>query len=242
MAYYHTFDKSVADASKCRFCGLSEDEHKCVTCDSSLVTKYIDFALCEIHYTQEIAAQKELEATADARVAEVSASHIPEPDSSIQVSTDIFNAHIASIEEIRKAVESDTNIQEGDDKKNELARRLEARYLHLKSVISQAQDEIKNAQSETRAIQTYYNELAKKLKEEVRKQIQIQDVKYTPPEKPVKKVKTPTVKKSNKKEIREVAGISGIPEQILTIICLQRNCTPKDAVQFFRQAQSDNGK
>jgi hypothetical protein len=174
---------------------------------------------------------------ASARVNEVK-NRIPEPDSTIEVVTDIFNAKIASIEEIRREISFDNSIVGDAAKHFALANRLEARYLHFKQVITDSQNALKDAQSEVRSIQTYYNELAKKLKAEEREKIRIADTKYTPPEKPVKAPKAPSVKKYSDKEIREASGISGIPEQVLKLMCYSQNITVKEAIQQYAQVMN----
>ena len=234
---FHEFRAAPVDTSKCLFCNLAESEHICSVCNKSDVklNKMAGMLYCEPCLAREELAQKELEASAKTRVAELETNRVPSPDTTIEVITDIFNAQIASIEEWRKEIELDTTII---NKHFELAQRMEARYLHLKSVITDAQNTLKTAQNDSRSIQTYYNDLAKRLKSEERERIRIADVQYHPPEKPTKATKAPSVKKYNKIEIREASGISGIPEQILTMLCVTHNVSVKEAIQMFRQITS----
>lgn len=231
---YHNYRASV-DGIRCLFCNLPESEHTCSVCGASdkQLQKMAGMLYCQECMEKEEAAQKELEATKDARVAErVNPATLPQPDTSITVLSDIFNAKIALLEDIRKEIDADESIV---NKHFALAERLQTRYEHLKQVIIDAQKVEKDAQSESRTILTYYNDLAKKLKEDERAKIRLNDTQYQPPVKPTKTPKAPTVKKYNKTEIREMAAKSGIPEAMLTQICLSRNCPVTEAVQVYRQ-------
>lgn len=243
---YHNFRSAPADSSKCIFCNLPETEHTCSVCGNKekQLQKMAGMLYCAECVVKEEEAQRENEKLAKERVEQLRIENerkaqdrinnpiIPLPDTSIQVATDIFNAKIAALEDIRKEIEADSTIE---NKHFELAKRLEARYTHFKQIIIDAQKAEKDAQHESRTILTYYNDLAKKLKEDERAQIKLNDTQYQPPAKPTKPVKAPSVKKYSKAEIREAAAKSGIPEQMLTMICLQRNCSVAEAIQAYAQ-------
>jgi hypothetical protein len=238
----HTFVESRLTPNTCSICRVSKDEHHCSVCECTLVEKLFgNMLFCAAHKEAELAAQKELEAGAEQRVRELEnnrpAANIPQVDSSIQVSTDIFNAKIASIEELRKQVESDETIT---NKHFALAQKLEERYNHLKSVITEAQNTLRESQNEHRAIQTYYNELAKKLRDEERERIKIQDVQYRPPEKPTKKPTAPKVKVFDKHSIKQASADSGIPEMLITLTCTARNISAIEAVRVLRESGFEN--
>jgi hypothetical protein len=232
---FHEFRAAPVDTSKCLFCNLAESDHVCSVCSKTglKLDKMAGMLFCEPCKKQEEIAWAENQKHAEERVIEVK-TRIPEPDTTIQVTTDIFNSHIAAIEEWRKEI--DATIVGEQARHEALAFKMQERYLHLKTVIEAG----KAAQAESRTIQTYYNDISKKIREEIRAQIKIADVQYHPPEKPVKAPKIPSLKKTNRAEIREASQLSGIPESVLTILCNTRNMSVKDAIQFCKQVESDS--
>lgn len=206
-------------------------EHVCEVCGAAgELEEYQTILFCVNCLTQEKQLQRKNKVESESRVQE---TRIPRPDSSIQISTDIFNAKIASINELKNAIEKDESTE---NKHFALARVLDERYKHLKEVITGATDTIRDASNEVRAIQTYYNDLAKKLKTEEREAIKIADVKYQPPEKPTKKVSAPTVKKYDKQQIKMASAQSNIPEALIQMTCVARQVTPMEAVRILREA------
>lgn len=222
---YHNFVASHIDANLCAGCKRAEKEHTCEICTKeTLCDVHWGMLLCKACYENEQKLQAELKATEHLR--------IPEPDTTVQVAQDFFNAQVESIESWRKEIEADASISE---KHFALAQRMEARYAHFKQVIQDANNALKEAQSGSRAIQTAFNELRKQLTAEQRERIKIQHVEYKPPEKAPKKPTAPKVKTYDKKAIREAAERSGIPEQLLTMVCMQRNVSPVEAIRMLKE-------
>jgi ribosomal protein L20A (L18A) len=188
---------------------------------------------CETCLQKEKAAQIEVERTAGERLAQLEKNRQPAPDTSISITQDLFNSKIASINEWKKEIEADSTIE---NKYFALAERMGARYELLYSIITKAQQAVKDAQGEQRVIQSYYNDLSKKLRADEREKIKIADVRYVPPEKPISKPKAPTVKKYDKVAIREAAQLSNFPEQVIQMICVARQVTPVEAVRILRES------
>lgn len=236
----HLFKPSKQEVTVCAICSLTVDEHKCCApangknCGFVLIEKFMGMPFCAAHIEKEKELQAENEKRAKERVeATYERKEINQPDTSIEVVTDIFNAKIASIDSIRVEIENDASIE---NKHFELAHRLEERFLHFRQLIIESQQIIKDAQAETRTIQTYYNDLAKKLKQEEREKIKIQNVEYRPPEKPVKAIKAPTVKKYDKSAIRDASQKSGIPEALIQMTCVARQVTPIQAIAILKES------
>lgn len=226
---YHNFTPSQANDKLCATCKHDLSNHVCEICSKeALVDIHWSMLLCKDCYEKELAAQKEIRDTADERVKAIS-----QPDTTIKVSQDIFNAKIASIEDLRKAIDADATIE---NKAFALASVLNERYIHLKNVlIPERQALVNDGLTEERAIQSYYNDLSKKLREKERAEIKIQDVRYQPPDKPVKTPKAPTVKKYDKNAIRDAALASGLAENLIQMVCLQRNVSPLEAVRLMKE-------
>jgi Fic family protein len=228
----HEFRASQIDASKCVTCKRSETDHTCDICDASgNVEVYENNLWCASCYQSEQAANQRVASMN--QTVETRNQNLLKEDATIQIVTDIFNAKIASINELRQAIEADSSIE---NKQFALAKTLEERFKHLRSVITGANETIKDAQNEQRAIQTYYNDLAKKLRADEREQIKLQDVQYRPPEKPASKPKAPVIKKYDKQQVKMAAAQSGIPEAVIQMTCVARNVTPMEAVRILRES------
>jgi hypothetical protein len=235
----HLFKTSKhEDDANCSICGISPAEHQCAICKHSMIDKFMGMGFCEPCMIHEKELQAEHAKHEKERIeATYTRASLPQPDSTITVIHEIFNAKIASYDELRKEIDSNPAIE---NKHFALAEKVESRYLHFKQVIIDAQNTIKDASQEVRAAQTFYNDLAKKLREDERAKIKISDVQYHPPEKPVKSIKVPTVKKYNKSDIKEAASKSGIPENLIYMTCIARKCTPLEAVHILRDVGYKN--
>lgn len=157
-------------------------------------------------------------------------------DASIKIQSDIFNAKTVAIHKLKEAIDADESIQ---DKHFTLARALDERYKHLVDILFSKRAEITEGENEQRAIQTYYNELAKRLRNEQREEIRLKDAQYKPIE-PVKilKPKAITVKKYDRAAINAAAIASGLPSQLIQMTCVQRNVTPVEAVKILQEAMN----
>ena len=157
-----------------------------------------------------------------------------ELDYSLQLDTDIFNANTVSIQELKKAIDDDANIESVEDKRFKLAAVLVERVSHYKELITGKKQEILEASSLQRSTQQYLNELANKLRQEERDKLKLADLNYEP--KPIKKPSKISTKKYDKSGIREWSAKSGIPEFLLQTTCVSRNCSPQDAVHILRES------
>lgn len=159
-----------------------------------------------------------------------------EIDAQVKISTDIFNAKTIAIHELKKAIDEDSTVPV-DKKYFELAKHIETRFNNLTEIIFGHRQEVLIAENEQRAIQTYYNELGKRLRQEEREQIRLKDVTYKPLEvKPTKTPKAPTVKKLNVDEIRKACIAAGIPDKVSTVTMLMtanKKGTIEDAISAY---------
>lgn len=202
------------------------------------VISYIDVTVCNECFTKNEQLLAESRASADSRVQanknmeNVHFEHLKMRDNSIRLSTDIFNAKIASITELKKAIDADDSIEQ---KHFKLAEVLNERYQRLTSVIFDKRQEVVEAENEQRAIQHYYNELSKKLKAEEREKIKLADLEYKPESAPVKVKATPKPKKYDKTGIAAQALLTGIPEVVIQMVCVQNDITPEAAVMLLKE-------
>jgi hypothetical protein len=157
-------------------------------------------------------------------------------DATLNISTDIFNAETVSIHEAKKAIDEDPSIPT-EQKHYELAKLVEARYDKLSDIISSRRQEITEAESKQRALQTYYNELGKRLRTEERESIRLRDASYKPIEpKQIKTPKAPSIKKLNSNEIREACAQAGIPEAVtfITMFMVAGKISVADAIDKYK--------
>jgi len=192
-------------------------------------------------------AQKNIVDTADERVNEMNERnnklmemrtlerqvHV---DTTIQVTSDIFNAKTVAIIELKEAIENDDSIE---NKQYELAKRLKDRFTHLKEVIFERTQENLKDSSEQRSIQSYLNNLANNLREKERDELRLKDLTYKPlpPSKPTKPRK-PKAPKFDKAEIKKYAAELGVDEFTLQMICVSKGLQPKEAAEELKKMVS----
>jgi len=218
-------------------------EIKCCICESTKDIIIWEAApWCKECKRKEIEAQKELQDGADKRVEDldrISKMSVLDRqiavDTTIQLSTDIFNAKTVAIVDLKAAIEADDTI---DNKQYELAKRLKNRFSHLKEVIFERTQENLKDSSEQRSIQSYLNNLANTLRENEREELRLKDLNYKPlaPKKPGKpKIKKKIGPKFNKVELRECAKQLGVDEFTLQMICVSKNMQPKEAAEELKK-------
>lgn len=165
-------------------------------------------------------------------------------DASIQVRADIFNSKIEAINDLKAVIASDANIT---NKPYALAEILTTRFHTLSSVMFDAQETIMDGANEQKAIQSYLNDLANKLRDDERAQLKIADIKYQP-----NPVKSPTIRKITTsgpkiskapahrqndfkalmaKAVKELGVSDFIIQQVIT----QKGCSIDEAVSFLKQ-------
>ena len=251
----HSFRPSQLDIVKCATCKRSEKDHskeaECEACGAIGVCElYIDILMCgncvskelELQVSNAANAEKRVEelplATADnyAKHAHLMASQI---DSTVQTVGDLFNANTVSIVASMKSIDEDESIPV-DKKEYSKAKFLTDRFIKLRETIFNL-DETRIAHvNEQRAIQTYLNTLANKLRAEEREELKIKDINYKPGEVKIVKPKAPKIeKKWDKSSVRAAANESGIAEYLIQTACIARNVTPTDAVNIIRRAMAE---
>jgi hypothetical protein len=237
----------------------------CEGCEQLVVSVDPLLKMCPDCMDKEDELEKELEATADDRVAEANTASLErvnqavidqyrgepisdelveqlEIDQTIQVRADLFNANTVSIIDMKQSIEADDNVT---DKHYELAKKLKDRFLHLRSVLFELDEQKIGITSEQRSIQQYLNDLANKIREDKREELRLSDINYKPvaPSKPKRKPKTPKPKLFDKKELRRVANELDVSEFTLQMLCVAKNLTPVQAAEELKRlkGESPNG-
>ena len=238
----HSFQSSLADSTKCARCKYPESDHGITTCEACSNTAncdiFTDMLLCSECIEKEIAAIKDHQSLDKQETRLVENELLiksREIDSSIQTRMDLFNAATISIHELKQAIDSDNSIE---NKHFKLAEVLQERFNHFRDVIFEAKETQIKATNEQRAIQSYFNELSKKLREEERAKFKIQDINYQPSKPKLTKVKPITRKKFDKVELRKYASELGLPEMALQMIVVQKNVSVSEAADILRKAMN----
>lgn len=219
------------DRATCDNCGCSGEMN--LTSNGDLLCPECDFKDLKPRTTEEL----------NNRALEVR-RRFNEIDSQIKISTDIFNAKTVAIHELKKVIDDDPTIP-AEQKYFTLAKHIESRFNNLTEIIFSQRQIILEAENEQRAIQTYYNEHAKKLRAEEREQIRLKDVTYKPLEvKPVKTPKAPTTKKVDINAVKEACVKAGMPEAMIVImtLCTAKKCTPEEAIEIFKATKAGMAK
>lgn len=243
---HHTFTPDSENPNKCSHCKRAENTHgicECCPGSDTLVT-YKTMKMCRECYEKEKQLTEESILNAKGRVADLNAAirTAQSIDASIQVDTDRFNAATVSIAEIKSAIDADTSIP-AEQKDYKLAELLMERYKHCKQVFFEAQQKAVEAGNYQRAIQTYLNAHANKLRQEEREKLKIQDINYKPnpvaATKSVKKISDPTKKKYTQKQIMDAAKEAGAPLSVIQALVIAQNMSPEAAVNIFKQKMAE---
>ncbi len=211
------------DRATCDNCGCSGEMN--LTSNDDLLCPECDYKDLKPRTTEELSS----------RATEVR-RRFTEIDAQVKISTDIFNAKTIAIHEIKKAIDADVTVP-ADQKYFTLAKHIETRFNNLTDVIFGHRKEILEAENEQRAIQTYYNELGKKLRQEEREQIRLKDVTYKPLEvKPTKTPKAPTTKKIDVNAIREACTKAGIPQAVIMVntLMVAKKVSVEEAIETYK--------
>lgn len=233
----HSFIPSPIVNTKCAKCHYNELDHSnTATCESCGNTSscdiFTDMLLCQECIGLEMRAITEHQSIDKQETRLIEHNEILRNDTIIETRMDFFNAATISIVELKATIDANDNIIE---KHFELARVLDERYQHLKSVIFEAKETQLKASNEQRAIQVYYNDLSKRLREEERAKFKIADINYQPKVTKPSKPKSISVKKYNKAELRQAAAESGLPEYALQQIVIQRQISVAEAVKIMKE-------
>lgn len=242
----HPFLPSLTDSAKCNKCKLNQLMHtnmaECETCDHiGSVEMLGDIAICNECMVKELAAAKAYqapklqEARHDVYVNE-QLNRVKTIDQQVQLRTDIFNAETVAIVEIKALIDSDESIT---NKPYALASMLTERYLHFKKVIFDLGEQQVEKQNQQRAIQTYLNTLADKLRIEEREKLKISDINYQPSA-PKLTISKPKARKSfDKVELAKYAGEVGLPLATFQMLCVQRNLSPELMAASFKKVTDE---
>lgn len=158
-------------------------------------------------------------------------------DETLKVRTDIFNASTASILELKTRIENDETIT---NKPYAFAEELKNRFNHYKQVIFKAQEEMIDATSNQRAIQSYLNQVSNQLRASEREQLKLNDMAYQP--KPVKPVSSgpdsktvkPRKPRFDKDELNKAARETGLNAATIQMLCVSKGLTVDDAVKQLK--------
>lgn len=234
----HNYQDSQINPGTCSVCKFTMVDHS----DSAVCESCNAQGPCEITHGNILSCAKcaaydhESQQNLDLHVKAVEVKRaFKEVDASIKISTDIFNAKTVAINKIKTAIDADPSVVNKDFA---LAQLIEERFLHLKDVIFAKRAEVVEAENEQKAIQVYYNELAKKLRTDERERIRLKDVQYKPLEVAIKKPRAITVKKYDSDEIKRIAADTGVNAAILQMLCVANNISPVDAARLYKETKS----
>lgn len=247
----HSFQPTSDGLNKCRACRYTEIDHTehatCESCGATATCNIYTYKnlstilFCPTCYEKEVVAYSRTPAYAESVEKNAYQSLLAESekvDSAINIQTDIFNAKTVSINALKLEIE-----KSGIENPHfELAKVLDARYKHLKDVIFSNRAQITDAENEQRAIQTHYNELAKKLRSEERTQLQLKDVNYKPSMPDLKKVKAPAVKQYDRDALVLWAGklelefpaLKGLGLKTIQTLVVASNVKPEGAYNILK--------
>lgn len=163
-----------------------------------------------------------------------------EIDAGIQISTDIFNAKTIGIHQLKLAIDADSSVP-ADKKYFTLATAIDVRFTKLTEIIYGAKETVLHAENEQRAIQTYYNELGKRLRQEEKEKLRLRDATYIPITPDVKKTpKAPKVKViANPAEVRAACVRHGVPDAVMlvTMLMVAKKYSVEDAIDVYKQTK-----
>jgi phosphatidate phosphatase PAH1 len=248
---FHKFLTSQIDQERCAICRYYRPNHICEICGLSLDSNEHELELtvaagnilmCHDCNDAENKLQSEnntpekiqerIDIQEDVHSIALRASQIM--DKSIQVRTDLFNAEVVAIVDLKNIIDNDPNVT---NKHYTLAEELKKRFEHFQSVIFAKQNEIVETANSQRAIQVYLNELANKLRSEEREKLKISDINYKPND-VSKVIKVPKIKvnkpKLDKELLNSTAKELGIPVFTLQSFVTAKNCSIEAAANMIR--------
>lgn len=189
-----------------------------------------EIAVAMQHQTPELQEER---LQAHKNMENVHLMHVRQENAALKIATDIFNAKIKSIDSLKKAIDEDTTIE---NKHFTLAQVLGERFDRLTEILHSKRQEIVEAENEQRAIQSYYNELSKKLHTQEREKIKLADLTYKPEIRTESKPKPePKAKNYDKTGIAAQALITGLSDVLIQMTCVGRNVTPEMAVKLLNE-------
>ncbi len=242
----HKFQPSFTDVKKCNRCTFAPELHGdnavCEACSNvGNLNPCNNMALCRDCIAKEVENTLPSVPTNELVTAEplsnLTLQMSKQIDSSITVSSDLFNAATVPIMEIKAAIDADTTIA-NDKKHYRLAEVLLERFNTHKAAIFAMQQKIVAEHSNQRAIQQYLNNLAHKLQGEEREKLKISDINYKPEVvKEIKpKVKAAKAVKFTDKEIKSICAQMNVAEFMVRMTIMAKQCSLLEAVAMVVQA------
>lgn len=228
---FHGFKPNSADITKCLFCNRIEKDHtdaaECEICGKEASCRIVKtFLMC-----QECAI-KEMELVEKGRQESLTLFKTEPIDSQIAIQTDIFNAKIQSIAELKVVIDSNPLIP-AEQKDFTFAKECKERFIHIQTVIFKLEDEKSKLATEQRAFQVTLNNLANKLRAEEREKLQIADINYKPQAVLTTKPKVIKTKKFDKAEISAMAKKYNLPEAALQMVVVAKGLAVEDAAKLL---------
>lgn len=158
-----------------------------------------------------------------------------ELDTSIERITELFNAKTVPIIELKAIIDADETVEKSE-KHNVLFKTLGERINKLKPLMRDARTVLNNLGNEEQSIQSYMNNMANRVRKEIREQYAVKNAEYVTkaPPKTVKSIKPGINKEELAFEAKRVAKENiGYDEAtataLLTMMCKQRNISPSKA-------------
>jgi len=239
----HPFSPSTGNPKLCMRCKREAIDHTdratCEVCGATGNVEIMqnDIAMCSDCDFKEVRHRTESELNDRALQVQRKFKDI---DNQIKIQSDIFNAKTEGIHKMAQAVRDRTDIPEVE-KNFIIAKLVDERFQKLGNLIFEKKQEVIEHENEQKAIQIYFNELAKRLKQEERDKLKLKDAQNKPIEAPVKKMPAaPRLKKGpDIVELRRACVTHTIPEFVLSMIYTARNCSSVDqAVAIYMETQA----
>jgi ribosomal protein L37AE/L43A len=215
----------------------------CESCEAKevILTKCVKIWMCKECIQKDIDAALEYQAPelqeerfrAHKNIENVHLAHVKSENQAIKISTDIFNAKIKAITELKQAIDADESIQ---NKHFALAQVINQRYENLSQILFGVNQQKAEIENEQKAIQHYYNELSKRLHKEERDKIKLADLDYKPEVVKELKPKEEKARKNfDKTGIAAQVLITGLNETLIQMTCVGRNVAPEMAVKLLNE-------
>jgi len=164
-------------------------------------------------------------------------------DQSIQLRSDLFNAHTPPIIERIKFILADESIP-NESKQFKIAETLLDMFRHQRDVCFTKRTESIDAENKLRAIQSTLNDYANRLHQTERDILKIENINYDPTAaRPVTKpasVNKVSKAKYNRTELSEASTKYGLPALAIQMTCIARNVSPDEAGRLITAAKQSN--
>lgn len=238
----HKFKIGTVEPTRCESCGYNEIDHTdratCETCGNSGTCDLVipGMLQCESCIEADKKVDEERKGLLQGAMlidAKQKLEISKQYDQTIKVSPDLFNAKMLSIQEIKAVIDADDSIGSQVAKNDLLAETLETRYKHLSDCLFNIGEQAKEYHAEQRAILISWNELSKKVSDEARARIKMQDVTYVPAEVKTKIPKSPAIKAISMASLKKAASESGFSMVDIKSTCVSRNLQPDEAVKYI---------